>query len=149
MPGIREHLPIHPDVARTLADNAIGLFLEYRDQHGYAELTARVNAVRDVVEGAQTTPEDINGIPVVTGPPYRYDDIVGMIGTAIAVRLHYIADNAIRAAALDERRRLLVVRLNSGGNYIAAQDALTRAGIHFTGDDRHDVLTLTISDVVR
>lgn len=144
MPGIREHLPIHPDLARTLADDAIDLFLEYRDAHAHSEPDARSAAVRDVVLGATTTLEE-----GVTGPPYRYDDIVGMIQTAVTVRLRYADPNVIRAAALDERRRVLLVRLNSGGNFIAAEQALTSARIDFTADDRHDVLTLTIPDVVR
>jgi hypothetical protein len=38
------------DVER-LAGDAIGLFLEYRDQHGYAEPDARARAVAEVVEG--------------------------------------------------------------------------------------------------
>jgi hypothetical protein len=47
-------LPIDGDLARTLADNAIGLFLEYRDQHGNDEPAARVAAIAEVVDGATT-----------------------------------------------------------------------------------------------
>lgn len=36
-----------------IADQAIGLFLEYRDQHGYSEETARLLATNDVVEGSR------------------------------------------------------------------------------------------------
>lgn len=52
--GIRDLLPIEDRLARTLADNAIGLFLEYRDAYGYDEEAAKAAAVRDVVEGATT-----------------------------------------------------------------------------------------------
>jgi len=45
-------LPIHADLARKIADDAIGLFLEYRDQFGYAEGEARAQALIDVAEGA-------------------------------------------------------------------------------------------------
>jgi hypothetical protein len=34
-----------------LADEAIGLFLEYRDQHGYTEPAARAAAVAEVNDG--------------------------------------------------------------------------------------------------
>jgi hypothetical protein len=37
--------------AATVANDAIGLFLEYRDQHGYDEVSARSAAVSEVVEG--------------------------------------------------------------------------------------------------
>lgn len=33
-----------------IADDAIGLFLEYRDQHGYDEDIARAKAVADVAD---------------------------------------------------------------------------------------------------
>lgn len=33
-----------------IADDAIGLFLEYRDQHGYDEDVARAKAVADVAD---------------------------------------------------------------------------------------------------
>lgn len=35
-----------------IADEAIGLFIEYRDQHGFDEDAARRQAVADVTEGA-------------------------------------------------------------------------------------------------
>lgn len=35
----------------ALADDAIGLFLEYRDEHGYDEAASRVSAIGDIVEG--------------------------------------------------------------------------------------------------
>lgn len=43
-----------------VADEAVGSFLEYRDQHGYPESTARVSAVREIVEGAEA---DLPGSP--------------------------------------------------------------------------------------
>jgi hypothetical protein len=52
--SIDDLLPVEDRLARTLADNAIGLFLEYRDVHGYEEAAAAMAAVRDVVEGATT-----------------------------------------------------------------------------------------------
>ena len=39
------------DVEKIAAD-AIGLFIEYRDKHGYAENMAQVAAVAEVIEGA-------------------------------------------------------------------------------------------------
>lgn len=39
--------------AADLAGDAIGLFLEYRDSHGYDEDAARVAAIREVTEGEQ------------------------------------------------------------------------------------------------
>lgn len=38
--------------AQQIADDAIGLFIEYRDRHGYDEDRARAQAVIDVIEGA-------------------------------------------------------------------------------------------------
>ncbi len=35
----------------TIADQAIGLFLEYRDVHGHSEDSARLEAVREVSDG--------------------------------------------------------------------------------------------------
>jgi hypothetical protein len=37
--------------ARQLADEAIGLFLEYRDKHGYTEEHARVAAAAEIAQG--------------------------------------------------------------------------------------------------
>jgi hypothetical protein len=37
--------------AYQLADEAIGLFLEYRDQHGYSEAQARLMATAEIVQG--------------------------------------------------------------------------------------------------
>jgi hypothetical protein len=56
--SIRDLLPIEDRLARTLADNAIGLFLEYRDVHGYEEEAARRAAILDVVDGATMALED-------------------------------------------------------------------------------------------
>jgi len=36
---------------RSLADDAIGLFLEYRDRHGQSEDDARISACLEVIEG--------------------------------------------------------------------------------------------------
>jgi hypothetical protein len=45
-----------------LADSAIGLFLEFRDQHGYGEEAARSLAVSEVMDGeaarAEVDPPD-------------------------------------------------------------------------------------------
>ena len=35
----------------TIADQAIGLFLEYRDMHGHDEESARLEAVHEVNDG--------------------------------------------------------------------------------------------------
>ena len=43
-----------------IADQAIGLFLELRDRHGYSESDARVAAVLEVMEGAAVTDEELN-----------------------------------------------------------------------------------------
>jgi hypothetical protein len=45
------------DRAHELADSAVGLFLEYRDQHGYGEQDARPAAVAEVLEGDQAREE--------------------------------------------------------------------------------------------
>jgi hypothetical protein len=37
--------------AETIANDAIGLFLEYRDKHGFDEETARAKAVCEVLDG--------------------------------------------------------------------------------------------------
>ncbi|MPZ29336.1 MAG: hypothetical protein GEV12_23845 [Micromonosporaceae bacterium] len=42
--------PPHPSAAEV-ADQAIGLFLEYRDHHGRSEQQARSAAVQDVLDG--------------------------------------------------------------------------------------------------
>jgi hypothetical protein len=44
-----------------LADEAIGLFLEYRDVHGYTEEDARRAAALEVAEGAAVTDADLGG----------------------------------------------------------------------------------------
>jgi hypothetical protein len=38
----------------TIAEDAIGLFLEYRDAHGCDEEQARVRALEEVVEGVRS-----------------------------------------------------------------------------------------------
>lgn len=43
---------IDETTARVLAENAVGLFLEYRDVHAYGEDEAKRRAIADVVEGA-------------------------------------------------------------------------------------------------
>jgi hypothetical protein len=45
--------------AFSVADDAIGLFLEYRDQHGYSEEDARRSAAVETAEGAALTDADI------------------------------------------------------------------------------------------
>jgi hypothetical protein len=42
-----------------IADEAIGLFIEFRDVHGYPEEEARAHAVLGVAEGAAITDEDL------------------------------------------------------------------------------------------
>jgi hypothetical protein len=42
-----------------LVDQAIGLFLEFRDQHGHDEQSARAAAALEVAEGAAVTDEDL------------------------------------------------------------------------------------------
>lgn len=42
---------------RQLADEAIGLFLEYRDVHGYPEIAARDLAVVEVMQGVDAEQE--------------------------------------------------------------------------------------------
>lgn len=55
MPGRPTDLPhniaVPADRASSLADDAVGLFLEYRDQHGEPEETARLFAVGEVMQG--------------------------------------------------------------------------------------------------
>jgi hypothetical protein len=43
--------PVPRDRAYELADGAIGMFLEYRDVHGYSEEAARSLAVSEVMDG--------------------------------------------------------------------------------------------------
>jgi hypothetical protein len=43
--------------AYRLADEAIGLFLEYRDVHGYSEQQARVAAATDTQQGIDAEAE--------------------------------------------------------------------------------------------
>jgi len=45
-------LPIHSELAFKIGDDAIGLFLEYRDRYGYGEDEARQAALVEVAEGA-------------------------------------------------------------------------------------------------
>jgi hypothetical protein len=45
-------LPIDAGLAHKIAHDAIGLFLENRDQHGLDEVQARAEAEREVAEGA-------------------------------------------------------------------------------------------------
>jgi hypothetical protein len=48
--------PVPRDRVFELADSAIGLFLEYRDQHGYSEAAARSLAVSEVMDGEAARP---------------------------------------------------------------------------------------------
>jgi hypothetical protein len=59
-----------------LADQAIGLFLEYRDQHGYAETDARHAAALEVAEGMATfdDPGPVTPSPWSHPEPPRADD---------------------------------------------------------------------------
>ncbi len=50
---------LQPLTARQLAEDAIGLFLEYRDVHGYSEERAAALAIIEVREGADAV-EEIN-----------------------------------------------------------------------------------------
>lgn len=43
-----------------LADQAIGLFLEYRDTHGYSENDARRAAALEVADGAAVTDAEVS-----------------------------------------------------------------------------------------
>jgi hypothetical protein len=43
--------------AYQLADDAIGLFIEYRDKHGYSEADARSAAARDTADGVSAEAE--------------------------------------------------------------------------------------------
>ena len=43
----------HEDVMRA-AEDAVALFIEYRDLHGYPEDEARIHALAEVWEGAAT-----------------------------------------------------------------------------------------------
>jgi hypothetical protein len=41
---------MRPLTPAEIADDAIGLFLEYRDTHGHSETDARIMAVQEIVE---------------------------------------------------------------------------------------------------
>jgi hypothetical protein len=49
--------PVPRDRVFELADSAIAMFLEYRDQHGYGEQAARSLAVSEVMDGEAARPE--------------------------------------------------------------------------------------------
>jgi hypothetical protein len=57
---LREHRPTRGE-AFDLADQSIGLFLEFRDQHGHDEQSARVSAALEVAEGASLTGAELGG----------------------------------------------------------------------------------------
>jgi hypothetical protein len=52
---------LRPLTPLELADQAIGLFLEYRDMHGYTETAAREAAALEIAEGAAVTDGDLDG----------------------------------------------------------------------------------------
>ena len=56
-----------------LADDALGLEVEYRDQHGYAPELARLWAVGEVLDGERARQELPVGFLRPTGPPGRPD----------------------------------------------------------------------------
>jgi hypothetical protein len=60
--------PVPRDRVFELADSAIGLFLEYRDQHGYGEEAARSLAVSEVMDGEAARPEVYHDQEGVTPP---------------------------------------------------------------------------------
>lgn len=49
-----KHIYTHGEVIKA-AEDAIGLFIEYRDVYGYSEEDAKVQALAEVAEG--TSPE--------------------------------------------------------------------------------------------
>jgi len=65
------NLAVPPRRTQTLADDAISLFLQYRDHHGHPEEQARLDAVADVVEGedARELLEPDQGEPAPTRQP--------------------------------------------------------------------------------
>jgi hypothetical protein len=56
-----------------LADDALGLEVEYRDQHGYAPELARLHAVGEVLDGERARQELPGGLLLPPGPPGRPD----------------------------------------------------------------------------
>lgn len=66
-----QHIYTHRDVTQA-AEDAIGLFLEYRDVHGYEEERAKAAALLEVFEG--TSPETYRDIEEMRArkEPYLY-----------------------------------------------------------------------------
>jgi hypothetical protein len=60
--------PVPRDRVFELADSAIAMFLEYRDQHGYSEEAARSLAVSEVMDGEAARPEVYQDQEGVTPP---------------------------------------------------------------------------------
>jgi hypothetical protein len=52
-------LPVSHSLAYRIAEDAVGLFLEYRDKHGHSEASARASAVLEVADGASV---DLGGM---------------------------------------------------------------------------------------
>jgi hypothetical protein len=48
---------MRPLTSVEIADDAIGLFFEYRDVHGHSEASARANAIREVREAEEARVE--------------------------------------------------------------------------------------------
>jgi hypothetical protein len=53
-----------------ISDEAIGLFLEYRDRHGRDEPAARLAAVAEVIEGAAVDLDALAAELAAEGLPY-------------------------------------------------------------------------------
>jgi hypothetical protein len=121
--GRARKLPIDGELARLLADNAIGLFLECRDDHGHSEREARALAISEVVEGATTVLDDET--PPEPPFPQRVEDIARK---AIFDRLSYAWPQAIRAVDVTADG-VTTLHFNSGGNALAARNALRAAGV--------------------
>lgn len=127
-------LPISEELARLLADNTVGLFLEYRDTYGWPEDDARAAAVRDVAEAATLQ---------LPRPPLTAESLRVLAKRAITDRLGYWQASSIRAVITDDDGGL-EIRLNSGGNWQAVAAALASAGYRYDGNPAHDVLAITI-----
>lgn len=65
-PAPVERPVVDHSAAYRIADEAIALFLEYRDVHGYPELNARAAAALDVAEGASV---DLAALEAEAWPP--------------------------------------------------------------------------------
>ncbi len=65
---VPDRFPIARDLAVWIAEDAIGLFLDNRDQHGLDETQARAASILQIAEGVLTPDDPVAAPPAVTAP---------------------------------------------------------------------------------